>query len=44
MSAESPKATPSWPPAPGTMARRLWDMSDEEVEELFDRVSDRGGR
>ena len=29
MSAESPPAT-------GTLARRLWDMSDEEVEELFD--------
>jgi len=44
MSAESTKPTPSWPPAPGTMARRLWDMNDEEVEELFDRLRDGRGR
>ena len=35
MSAE--EATPSWPPARGTLARRLWDMSDDEVAEIFDR-------
>ena len=44
MSAEFDEPTPSWPPATGTMARRLWDMSDEEVEELFDRLRDGRGR
>ena len=38
---ESDEPTPSWPPATGTTARELWDMSDEEVEELFDAP---GGR
>ena len=33
---EYDEPTPSWPPAGGTLARDLWDMADEEVDEYFD--------
>jgi len=33
---EFDEPTPSWPPATGTTARDLWDMSSEEVDEYFD--------
>ena len=32
---EFDEPTPSWPPAAGTLARRLWEMSSEEVDEYF---------
>ena len=33
---EYDEATPSWPPAGGTLARDLWDMDADEVDEYFD--------
>jgi len=41
MSADEFEPTPSWPPAGGTLARRLWEMTDEEVDELFDQEAGR---
>jgi len=41
MSADEFEPTPSWPPAGGTLARRLWDMDADEVDELFDQEAGR---
>jgi len=27
---------PSWPPAEGTTAKALWELTDEEIEQHFE--------
>jgi len=36
VSADEFEPKSSWPPAGGTLARRLWEMDDDEIDELFD--------
>jgi len=36
VSADEFEPTPSWPPAGVTLARELWEMDDDEIDELFD--------
>lgn len=41
MSTDEFEPTPSWPPAGGTLARELWDMDGDEIDELFAEGGDR---